>query len=148
VQYHYKVKDLMTPGPVMIDPNASLKEAAEKMLLAGCGAIPVGTPDYPIGMITDRDIAIRAVAKGRDPLKTKVSEAMTVKVHFVNENTTLNQALDMMKRQKITRVIVKDLKGTATGILSLNALIRENAEVPDLTNFASRLADRIFRKAA
>jgi predicted transcriptional regulator len=148
MQYHYKVKDLMTPNPAVIDPNASLKEAAERMLLVGCGAIAVGTQDYPIGMITDRDIAIRAVAEGKDPAKTKVSEVMTGKVSFVNENTTLNQALDILKKQQITRVIVKDLKGKMTGILSLGTLIRENAEVQDLSLFVSRLADRIFRRAA
>ena len=148
MQYHYKVKDLMTPDLVVIDPNTSLKEAAEKMLLIGCGALPIGIPEQLIGIITDRDIAIRAVAKGKDPHLTKVSEIMTGKAHFVNENTTLNQALNVMKGLKINRVIVKDMKGKATGILSLSALIRENAEVQDLSNFVSRLADRVFRRAA
>ena len=64
-----------------------------------------------VGMITDRDITIRAVAKGKDPVKTKVSEIMTGKVSFVNENTTLNQALDVIRNEKITRMIVKDLRG-------------------------------------
>ena len=148
MQYHYKVKDLMTPNPVIIDQNTSLKEAAEKMLLIGCGALPIGTPEQLIGIITDRDIAIRAVAKGKDPRLTKVSEIMTEKAHFVNENATINQALNVMKVLKINRVIVKDMKGKATGILSLSTLIRENAEVQDLSNFVSRLADRVFRKAA
>jgi len=148
MQYHFKVKDLMTPDPAMIDPNASLKEAAEKMRLVDCGVLAVGTPDYPIGIITDRDIAIRAVANGKDPATTKVSEIMTEKLSFVHENTTLNQALDMINRQKITRLIVKDLTGQVTGILSLNTLIRENAEVKDLSNFVGSLADRIFKRAA
>ncbi len=72
---------------------------------------------------------------------------MTGKASFVNENTTLNQALDVLKKQKITRVMVKDLKGKVTGMLSLGTLIRENAEVQDLSSFVSRLADRIFRRA-
>ena len=148
MQYHYKVKDLMSSDPVIIDQNATLKEAAEKMLLVGCGAIPVGTPEQVLGIVTDRDIAVRAVASGKDPLKTKVSEIMTGQVFFVNENTTLNQALDVIKRQKISRVLVKDMKGKMTGILSLNALIRDNAETQDLSAFVSRLADKIFRKAA
>jgi len=148
MQYHFKVKDLMTPDPAMIDPNASLKEAAEKMRLVDCGVLAVGTPDYLIGIITDRDIAIRAVANGKDPATTKVSEIMTEKLSFVHENTTLNQALDMINRQKITRLIVKDLTGQVTGILSLNTLIRENAEVKDLSNFVGSLADRIFKRAA
>ncbi len=73
MQSHYKVKDLMTPDPVVIDPNASLKEAAEKMLLVGCGAMPVGTAELVVGFITDRDIAVRAVAGGKDPAKTRKS---------------------------------------------------------------------------
>lgn len=148
MQYHYKVKDLMIPSPVTIDQNASLKEAAEKMLLIGCGVMPVGTFDKLVGMITDRDITVRAVAKGYDPLKSRVSEIMTNKVAFVNENATLNQAIDEIRKQKVTRLIVKNLKGQATGIFSIGGLIRENADTQTLARFIHQLADRMYLKAA
>lgn len=148
MQYHYKVKDLMTANPVVIDQNSSLKEAAERMILVNCGIMPVGTPEQLVGMITDRDITVRAVARGKDPIKTKVSEVMTHKVFFVNENATLNQALDVMKRQNVNRLIVKDLRGKTTGIISLTGLIRENADLPALSAFIQRLADKMFQRAA
>jgi len=148
VQYHYKVKDLMTANPVVIDQNSSLKEAAERMILVNCGIMPVGTPEQLVGMITDRDITVRAVARGKDPLRTKVSEVMTHKVFFVNENATLNQALDAMKKQNINRLVVKDIRGRVTGIFSLSGMIRENADLPALSGFIQRLADKMFQKAA
>jgi len=76
-----KVKDLMTPHPVLVSPNASLQEAAKRMKKINCGILPVGTEQQLEGIITDRDITIRAVSEGRDPIQAKVSQYMSDRVY-------------------------------------------------------------------
>jgi len=144
---HYKVKDLMVANPAVISPDCSLKEAAEKMLFIDCGIMPVGTPDRLVGMITDRDITVRAVSRGRDPVRTKVNEAMTYKVFFVHEDDDLARAAEIFRKQKVNRLIVKDNRGRLTGILSLSGLIRETSDEAILTGLIQQLAHN-QRKAA
>lgn len=145
---HYTVKNLMALNPVVISPEASLKEAADKMRLLDCGVMPVGTPDRLVGMITDRDITLRAVANGKDPVKTKVGDVMTRKVFFVEEDETLDKAVEILKRLKINRLLVKDGKGRLTGILSLSGLIRETSDAAALSQFIRQLAQQNHRQAA
>ena len=66
-----KVKDVMTVNPVLIDPNSTLQEAAELMKFIECGMLPVGTKNELEGVITDRDIVIRAIATGKNPAESK-----------------------------------------------------------------------------
>src|ERR1035437_2647557 len=91
------VKDLMASNPVFIDPEATLKDAATKMSSVDCGVLPVGTKDNITGMITDRDIVIRAISKGKDPAKEKVKDYMTAKALFCKEKDTIKQAASLMK---------------------------------------------------
>src|ERR1043165_6934549 len=72
-----QLKDVMTPGVEVITPEASIYEAAEKMSHLEIGPLPVCDGERLVGMLTDRDIRVRAVAAGRDPLTTLVREAMT-----------------------------------------------------------------------
>jgi CBS domain-containing protein len=145
---HYTVKNLMVLNPVVISPEASLKEAADKMRVLDCGIMPVGTPDKLVGMITDRDITLRAVANGKDPVKTKVGDVMTNKVFFVEEDETLDKAAEIFNRLKINRLLVKDGKGRLTGILSLSGLIRDAGDAAVLGDFIQQLARQNQRRAA
>lgn len=148
IMKHYKVKDLMVLNPVVIGPETSLRDAAEKMLFIDCGLMPVGTTDKLMGVVTDRDIAVRAVARGRDADKTKVGDMMTCKVFYVNEDDSLACAVDILKKQRVNRLIVKDSKGRLTGILSLSGLIRETSDTEALTCLVQRLAHNNHRKVA
>ena len=85
-----KVKELMTAHPTLIDPEATLQEAAKQMKQINCGVLPVGTADKLEGVITDRDITIRAVSEGRDPTQARVSEYMSDRVYTCNEQTLLD----------------------------------------------------------
>jgi CBS domain-containing protein len=144
----YKVKDLMVPNPEVISQNHSLKDAAMAMARIDCGIMPVGTPEKLVGMITDRDIALRAVAKGKDPAKTKISEIMTNNVYSVAEDTPLDQAAEIIKKQRVNRLVVKDSKGKLTGILSLTGLLREAADKHAVAEFVRQLAAKSQPKAA
>jgi len=72
-----QLKDVMTPGVEVIAPEASIYEAAEKMSHLDIGPLPVCDGERVVGMLTDRDITVRAVAAGRDPRMTHVRDIMT-----------------------------------------------------------------------
>ena len=72
------VKDLMWSEPPMVSPDATLKEAAAKMTEVDCGVLPVGTGSKVEGIITDRDIVVRAISKGKDPSRERASDFMTL----------------------------------------------------------------------
>src|SRR5688500_4457808 len=95
-----KVKSMMMQNLVFLDPEDTLEDAAVEMMIANCGILPVGESDNIRGIIVDRDIVIRAISKGKDPAKEKVRDYMTTKTHFCKETDTLQQAADIMKRNK------------------------------------------------
>lgn len=74
-----RISEAMTPNVCIVNPSETVQMAAEAMATQGIGLLPVGENDRLVGMITDRDIAVRAVAKGRGP-DTPVGEAMTEEV--------------------------------------------------------------------
>lgn len=122
-----KVKEVMTPHPEMISPGATLQQAAKKMEAVGCGALPVGTENNLKGIITDRDIVIRAMANGKDPAAEKVSAYMSEPVFACNENDTLEAAAEKMHQHKVSRLVVRNREGKVTGILSFGSIIRNDA---------------------
>lgn len=123
-----KVKELMTPHPELISPSATLLQAAKKMEAVNCGALPVGTEKNLKGIITDRDIVIRALAHGKNPATEKVSSYMTEQVFACNENDTLETAAEKMQQHKVSRLVVRNREGNAVGILSFGGILRNEAD--------------------
>ena len=144
----YTVKDVMVPNPVIIAPDTTLREAATRMEEIDCGIMPIGTEDKLVGMITDRDITLRAVARGKDPAKTQVKDIMTNKVLAVSEETDISEAAEIIKRHKIARLIVKNKKGKVSGIVSLSGLIRESGNVKAIAELVHKLAEENHKRAA
>ena len=72
-----KIMEIMTRDPELIDPDTSIRDAAKRMKDEDIGALPVGENDRLIGMVTDRDIAMRGVAEGRAPETTPVRDVMS-----------------------------------------------------------------------
>ncbi len=140
------VKDLMMQDPVFADPDDTLEDAAVDMKDANCGILPVGDRNNVKGMITDRDIIIRAIAKGKDPAKEKVRDYMTAKSYFCNETDTIKEAADIMKKNKISRLIVKNDDGKISGILSFGCILRENANADEIADVVVCAADRYNKK--
>lgn len=139
----YLVKHCMTRNPVIIPVECTIEEAAGKMERIDCGIFPVGTIEKPVGMVTDRDLVVRAISKKKDPASTKVSEIMTKQVYSVPEDASVEQAADIMRKHQVSRLLVKDAKGKITGILSLGHLIR-NAE----PNVIGRIVEHTIGKKA
>jgi len=129
-----KVKELMTPHPLLISPGATLEQAAKKMETINCGALPVGTENHLSGMITDRDIVVRALAHGKNPATEKVSSCMTEDIYGCNENDSLEEAAEVMHKYKVSRLIVKDKQGKVSGILSFGNLLRNEADPKEIAD--------------
>jgi CBS domain-containing protein len=106
----------------VIHPEATLQEAARKMKGLDIGPLPVCTGKQLEGMLTDRDITVRAVAEGRDPRTTKVQEVMTGDVVYAFEDQDLSEAARLMEECQIRRVVVLDRDKQLVGIVSLGDL--------------------------
>jgi CBS domain-containing protein len=117
-----QLKELMTPHVEVIHPDASLQEAAQKMKGLDVGPLPVCTGDRLEGMLTDRDIAVRAVAEGRDPRTTKVHEVMTSEVVYAFEDQDVAEATRLMEQHQIRRVVVLNRTKQLVGIVSIGDL--------------------------
>ncbi|WP_164019266.1 CBS domain-containing protein [Pyxidicoccus trucidator] len=113
------VKDVMTKDVEIINPNSSLKDAAEKMRTLNVGPLPVCDNDKLTGIITDRDIVVRAVSQGMDPAKTPVSKAMTDQVEYVYEDEDISKVSRKMKDEQIRRLLVVNREKRLVGIISL-----------------------------
>lgn len=116
------VRDIMTRNPETLPSSGTIKQAAEKMRTLDVGFIPVKDERDVIGLVTDRDIAIRAVAEGKDPSRTKVSEIMTKDVRSCDEETDVKEAARIMQENQIRRLVVRNHQGECVGILSLGDL--------------------------
>ena len=119
-----KVKDAMHTGVEWVSPDTVLPEVAKKMRDLDVGAIPVGEGDRLVGMVTDRDIACRGVAEGKDSSKLKARDVMTKGIIYCSEGEELDDALRIMEQKKIRRLPVLNGKKRMVGILSLGDISR------------------------
>jgi CBS domain-containing protein len=124
-----EVREVMTPNVECIRPEASLMDAARKMKKLDVGPLPVcGDGDRLIGMITDRDIVVRALADGRDMEETKVQDIMTPEVHFCLEEHDVHHAARLMRDKQIRRLVVLNDDRRLVGIVSLGDLATEGGD--------------------
>ncbi|MCU7496143.1 MAG: CBS domain-containing protein [Ignavibacteria bacterium] len=117
------IKDVMTPHVEIIKPEISVTEAAQKMKSLDCGILPVYENDKLIGMITDRDIAIRSTAEGHDPKADKVRDIMTKKVVYCYDDEPVEKMAETMEKNKIRRLIILNRQKRLVGICSLGDLV-------------------------
>lgn len=124
-----KVKDMMHKGAEFVAPNAKLQAIAKKMRDHDIGAIPVCEDGRPIGMVTDRDIAIRGLADGKDISALEARDVMTRDVIFCRDTEDAEDALRIMENNKIRRLPVLNDAEKLVGMVSLgdisHALSRE-----------------------
>jgi CBS domain-containing protein len=114
-----KIRDITTHNPAVINPEAALLEAAQKMKKLDVGSLPVCDGERLVGMVTDRDITVRGTAEGRDPRQTKVRDVMTPEVCYCVEDQELREAAELMEEHQIRRLPVLDGKKRLVGIISL-----------------------------
>jgi CBS domain-containing protein len=121
------VRDVMTPGVRTVSPSQSLAEAAEVMKGEDVGAVPVVEEGRLAGIVTDRDIVIRAVADRRDPQTVKVEEVASGDLVTVEPEQDLDQALALMARHQVRRLPVVE-QGQLVGMLAQADLALEAKE--------------------
>jgi CBS domain-containing protein len=109
----------MHKGAEWVSPNTPLTVLAKKMQERDIGALPIGENDRLVGMVTDRDITIRAVADGRDISKLRASDVMTKGVVFCRDSEDVDDAARIMEKKQIRRLPVIDENKRIVGILSL-----------------------------
>lgn len=116
-----KIKEIMTENPVCCEPETNLREVARLMAEKNCGAIPVVENQQsrkPVGIITDRDIAVRTIAVGKNPLDLVAKDIMTTAVLTLMPETYLEDCVRKMEENQVRRMLVVDESGALSGIVA------------------------------
>ena len=117
-----QIKEIMTRNVEVIQPDAPLQQAAEMMRRLNVGSLPVCDGQRLLGMITDRDITVRATAVGGDPAGIAVREAMTPEVAYCYEDDDVAQAAIVMEERRIRRLPILSRDKRLVGIVALGDL--------------------------
>jgi CBS domain-containing protein len=116
-----EIKDIMTRNVACCTPATSLQEVARMMVDNDCGEIPVVSDHSSmklVGVVTDRDITIRTVARGENPLEKSAGDVMSQPAHSVKISSSIEECCDVMEAKKIRRVPITDENGSCCGIVS------------------------------
>ena len=117
-----RVSEVMTQGVECIGPDATLQEAAAKMKSLDVGPLPVCDNDRLVGMVTDRDITVRATAEGDAPTDVRVRDVMTSEVIYCFEDELVEDAARLMAAKQVRRLVVLNRDKRMVGIVSLGDL--------------------------
>lgn len=116
------VKDVMNSGATLVAPTTSIKEAAEKMAQDGVGFLPVGENDRLQGTLTDRDIVVRGISKGKDAQSTPISEVFTSELVYCSEDQDVDEVARKMGENQVRRLPVINSDKRLVGVVSIGDL--------------------------
>ena len=119
------IKDVMTSNPCTIDAGKSVAYAAKMMKDEDVGLAPIVEGDKLVGMLTDRDIAIRVVAEGRNPEQVTVEEVASKQVVTIDPQQDLAEALRIMAKHQVRRLPVVEEDGRLVGVVAQADVARE-----------------------
>ena len=125
-----KVRDMMTKNPCAIDAQKPVAYAAQMMRDEGVGLAPIVEGQKLIGTVTDRDIAIRVVADGKDPQTTTVREIATTRLITIDPEQDIDEAMRLMADHQVRRLPVVEEDGKLAGVVA-QADIAEHASAKD-----------------
>jgi CBS domain-containing protein len=117
-QTETSIRKVMTPNPTTVEPASSIVDAARIMKDEDVGPVPVVDGDRLVGVITDRDIAIRVVAEGKDPQGTTVQDVASTDLVTIDPQQTLDEALRLMGQHQVRRLPVVEEDGKLVGIVA------------------------------
>src|SRR5450759_2341944 len=112
-----RLKEIMTSAVHTVAPGSSLVDAAKQMESGDIGWLPVSAGKKVVGIITDRDIAIRAIAKGLDSNRTKVEDVMTREVFSCPSDSSISDVCKLMEKKQVRRLVIKDGNDDLCGCL-------------------------------
>jgi CBS domain-containing protein len=135
-----KVMDLMTTDIVMLSPEASLTEAAQRMRDDNVGDVLVGENQELRGIVTDRDLVVRGLAEEADPTSARVGDLCSVDVVTLAPDDDMSKAVTVMREHAVRRLPVSD-GGKVIGIVSLGDLAMETDEQSALADISAEPPD-------
>jgi CBS domain-containing protein len=141
------VRDVMVGEVVVIDASASLVDAALKMKEANIGILPVVSGGRLRGLITDRDIIIRAIAEGADPASTLVSDCATRDLICARPDTAVGEAMEVMAECQIGRLPVVNDEDQIVGMVTLSSLALRSDDRSDALHTAQEVSKRSAKAA-
>jgi CBS domain-containing protein len=136
-----QVKEVMTAGPITLDQDASLAEAARVMRDRGIGDVIVVEGDDAAGIVTDRDIVIRGVAEGADPNTTRLGQVVSGDLTSVAPDDPVERAIELMREKAVRRLPVLE-GGKPVGVVSLGDLAIQQDEGSVLADISVAPDDR------
>lgn len=143
-----KVRDVMVREVIAIDPSASLAEAAQLMRQANVGILPVVEEGQVCGVITDRDLVVRALAAGTDLGSTPVGECATGDPVVAHPDWSLDQAMEAMARAQVGRLPVIDDDNELAGIVTLGSLALRAKKDKETLAAAKEVSRRSVKSSA
>jgi CBS domain-containing protein len=120
-----RIREVMTSNPSTVEPDKNVVEAARIMKQQDAGVVPVTKNGRLTGMVTDRDIAIRVVAEGKDPKSTAVGEVASTKLVTIDPRQDLDEALRLMAKHQVRRLPVVEEDGRLVGVVAQADVARE-----------------------
>lgn len=143
-----QLREMMTRDVEIVHPDTTLREAAEKMRTLDIGPLPVHDGTGVVGMITDRDITVRAIAEGWDPRVTRVREVMTPGVFHCFDDQDVRDAAKLMAEKRVRRLPILDRSYRLVGLVSLGDLAAhlDGDSVASIVDDISsrRMRDRVY----
>jgi CBS domain-containing protein len=139
-----QVRDVMTKDPACVTPGATIREAAQLMQRENVGIVPVveekGT-NRLLGVVTDRDIAIRVVAEGRDS-GTRVSDVMSSgRMRTCTPDDTVDEAMQVMANEQVRRIPIVDGRGALVGIVAQADIVRKTRDEDKAGNTVKEISE-------
>ena len=135
-----QIREVMTSDVRLVDLGTTLKDAAQMMREGDFGLLPIGENDRLVGTITDRDIAIRAVASGKDPNSTTVRDAMSQGIFYCFEDQSVDEVAAMMGDKQVRRMPVLNRDKRLVGIVALGDLATERGADDDAGEALSEIS--------
>lgn len=123
-----KVSEIMTRNVECIEPDTTVRSAAQRMRLLDVGFLPVCNGDRLAGTITDRDIVLRHVADGLDPLSVRVSEIMTPYAFYCYEDQSVEEVGRTMREKEVKRMLILSRDKRLVGVVSLGDISKASGE--------------------
>ncbi len=140
-----KVRDVMIPAVVTIEPSATLIDAARRMKEANVGVLPIVDGGILRGIVTDRDLVVRAMAAGVDPARTPVADCATRDLVCARPDSSIEDAMEVMADSQVGRLPVVDHDDRLVGILTLSSMALRARDDGDALDTAKQVSKRSAR---
>lgn len=140
-----KVKDVMSTNFKFMAPDSPVSKVAQQMRDLDCGFMPLAENDKMIGMITDRDITIRAVAEGKDPAKVMARDIMTEKTFYCYDDQDVEEVCNNMGEIQVRRLPVVNREKRLVGIVSMGDLAQA-ASRPNIGQTVQQITEGVAQK--